>query len=193
MSLTLPSDTRCVLVGNGPSVLRCDGAKIDAHDEIVRFNRFRLQGFEAHTGTRTTLWSTFGHGYLPGDEKERPKRILFVYGDRGNPAYDPDEIYRIPMSFYWSVKDRVLTYSKRKDEALKKTGMTSGMVVAAYLLEVVGLHCLSLAGFDHFMKTHSNQHHYYNPKGYGRPPELDGDAEAAIFAKWCDEGKVVYL
>lgn len=193
MNFTLPPDTRCVLVGNGPSVLRCDGAEIDAHDEIVRFNRFRLEGFESHTGKRTTLWSTFGHGYLPGDEKERPKRILFVYGDSGQPAYKPDELYRIPMSFYRSVKARVLAHSKRTDETLKKTGMTSGMVVAAYMLEVVGLNRLSLAGFDHFMKTRSQQHHYYNPKAYGRPPELDGDAEAAIFSKWRDEGRVAYI
>ncbi|OYW13430.1 MAG: hypothetical protein B7X02_02215, partial [Rhodospirillales bacterium 12-54-5] len=132
-------------------------------------------------------------GYLPGDEKERPRRILFVYGDSGNPAYEPDELYRIPMSFYRAMKQRVREHSKRTGAALEKTGMTSGMVVAAHMLEVVGLKCLSLAGFDHFMKTHSKQHHYYNPKAYGRPPELDGDAEAAIFGRWRDEGRIVYI
>ncbi len=193
MDLNLPPETRCVLVGNGPSVLRCDGATIDSFDEIIRFNRFRIAGFEQHTGKRTTLWSTFGHGYLPGDEQERPRRVIFVYGDSGNPAYEPDEIYRIPMSFYRSVKKRVREHSKRTSAHLEKTGMTSGMVVAAWLLEEVGLKRLSLAGFDHFSKQHSRLHHYYNPKAYSRPPELDGDAEAAIFAKWKEEGRVNYL
>lgn len=163
-------ETRCVLVGNGPSVLRCNGAEIDAHDEVVRFNRFRIQGFEQHSGTRTTLWSTFGHGYLPGDERQRPGRIIFVYGESGNPAYPPDEIYRIPMSFYRHMKKRVHEHSARTGDALKNTGHTSGLVVAAWLLEVVGVHRLSLAGFDQLLEAEQPPTPLLQPQALREPP-----------------------
>jgi len=192
--LLLPPEARLVLVGNGPSVLKGElGAKIDGFDEIVRFNRYRLVGFEKHTGTRTTFWSTFGHGYLPGDETERPDRILFVYGERGEPAYTPKELYRIPKLFYQTQLERVRAASKREPEQSAKIGMSSGFVVTQWLLEVVGLNQVSLAGFDHFRKEGSSQHHYYNPKAYGRPPELDGDAEASLFEPLHVAGRVEYL
>lgn len=182
--LNLPSSTKVVLVGNGPSLLQAtNGSVIDKFDEVVRFNRFKLRGFEPHTGTRTTLWSTFGHGYLPGDDDVRPSRMIFVYGERGEPAYAPDELFRIPRAFYNTQRDRVRAASKRSPEHIAKTGMSSGFVVAMWFLEVVGLDRITLAGLDHFRKDHSNQHHYYNPRGYGRPPELDGDAEADLLGE----------
>lgn len=181
--LVLPPTTRVVLVGNGPSLLREPlGAEIDAHDEVVRFNRFKIAGFEAFTGSRTTLWSTFGHGYLPGDEDVRPTRMIFVYGERGEPAYEPAEIYRIPKAFYNEQWQKLKTKANRPPEA-RPCSISSGFVVAMWLLNVVGLERVTLAGFDHFRKDHSNQHHYYNPRGYGRPPEMDGDAEAELLGE----------
>jgi hypothetical protein len=47
-----------VVVGNGPSLLGSRlGSKIDAFRHIVRFNGYRLEGFESDVGTRTTIWS----------------------------------------------------------------------------------------------------------------------------------------
>lgn len=184
--------TRVVLVGNGPSLLAAErGDLIDSFDEIVRFNRFQLAGFEKHTGTRTTLWSTFGHGYLPGDASERPTRMIYVYGERGEPAYPAAELFRIPRAFYQTqqTKVRALSESPRRETL----GMSSGCVVTQWLLEVVGLQRVTLAGMDHFRKDHSSQHHYYNPKHYGRPPELDGDAEARLLQRWETLGRLEYL
>lgn len=186
--LNVPSSTRCVVVGNGPSLLEAErGHEIDGFDEIVRFNRYRLAGFELSTGKRTTLWSTFGHGYLPGDESERPQRMIFVHGERGEPAYNPTEIYRIPRWLYKHVNEQV------QAKAGKKVGLSSGLLVATWLLQVVGLEKITLAGFDHFRKDRSSKHHYYNPRSYGRPPELDGDAEAELLASFVSSGRVSYL
>lgn len=194
-ALSLPREAKVVLVGNGPSLLTLEnGAVIDSFDEIVRFNRYRIAGFEKHTGRRTTLWSTFGHGYVPGDERERPSRMIFVHGERGEPAYEPGELYRVPRWFSKQVFGRVKAASRRDPDSLARvTGATSGLVVALYLLDVVGVDQITLAGVDHFAKQLSNQHHYYNPKSYGRPPEMDGDAEAAILAGYVAAGRVVYL
>ncbi len=187
--LNLSATTKVVLVGNGPSLLAtAKGEAIDAFDEVVRFNRFQLRGFEKHTGTRTTLWSTFGHGYLPGDENMRPERMIFVYGEKGEPAYQPKEIYRIPKAFYNEQWERVKAQANRPANA-RPCSISSGFVVTMWLLNVVGLEQVTLAGFDHFRKDHSNQHHYYNPRSYGRPPEMDGDAEAELLK----EESVIYL
>jgi len=186
-------ETRVVVVGNGPSVLAQPlGNQIDAFDEIIRFNRYQVKGFESHTGTRTTLWSTFGHGYLPGDEDQRPARMIFVYGERGEPAYTPDEIYRIPKAYYKDLQQRTLAASQRPADR-QATGMSSGCLVLHWLLEVVGLEKVVFTGFDHFRKDYSNQHHYYNPNSYGRPPELDGDAEASLLATYAQAGRLVSL
>jgi len=47
-----------VVIGNGPSALktRC-GPKIDEFDVVVRLNNFRLQGYEEHVGSKTTIWA----------------------------------------------------------------------------------------------------------------------------------------
>lgn len=191
--LEIPACHTVCLVGNGPGVLHCSGADIDAHDVVIRFNRFRLSGFEQHTGRKTTIWSTFGHGSLPGDKDQRPMRVIFAYGEIGEPAYPPDVIHRLPRAFYQAIKQRVREYSKRTGESLERLGMTSGLVVAIWLLEAIGVQRLSLAGFDHFRKNQSKQHHYYNPRAYAQPPEHDGEAEAAILAPYVASGRVRYL
>lgn len=191
--LEIPAHHTVCLVGNGPGVLHCSGADIDAHDVVIRFNRFRLAGFEQHTGVKTTIWSTFGHGYLPGDEDQRPKRMIFAYGEVGEPAYTPEVIHRLPRAFYRATQKRVRELSTRSGETLAHTGMTSGLVVAVWLLESIGVSSLSLAGFDHFSKSRSKLHHYYNPQPYAKPPEHDGEAEAAVLTPYVENGRVRYL
>lgn len=49
------------VVGNGP----CDsgkglGAEIDAHDVVVRFNNYRIEGFERDYGSRVDVWVKCG-------------------------------------------------------------------------------------------------------------------------------------
>lgn len=50
-------DVRSVaVVGNAPTVLdHVNGARIDAHDLVVRFNRARVEGLEDRLGSRTDL------------------------------------------------------------------------------------------------------------------------------------------
>ena len=52
----------CAVVGASGSVLAArDGALIDAHQHVLRINRVRTRGFEAHVGSRTTLNLFWGH------------------------------------------------------------------------------------------------------------------------------------
>jgi hypothetical protein len=36
---------------------------IDSFDNVVRFNGFKLAGYEEHVGTQTTLWCTYGENH----------------------------------------------------------------------------------------------------------------------------------
>lgn len=46
-----------IIVGNGPSILdKKLGTKIDSFKSIVRFNDYKIKGFEPFTGEKTTHW-----------------------------------------------------------------------------------------------------------------------------------------
>jgi SAM-dependent methyltransferase len=194
--LRIAPGARVILVGNGPSALQGCGAEIDAFDEVVRFNEFQLEGFTEHVGTKTTLWSTFGRGVLPGGGT-RPGRILCIHeSTQAMPACEARELYRVPAWFYNETRRHVQqrawwTGGFDKDPASLLP--TSGLLVAAWLLQVVGVHKITLAGFDHFSKVNSRQHHYWVPKAYGKPKEHDGGVEAAMFAELRARGLLEYL
>lgn len=178
-----------VLVGNGPSVEgKGLGKIIDASDEVVRFNNFRLNGFEDDVGSKTTLWSTFGQGMVPAD-CEPPQRVIMVH-ENAKPACSPKEIFRIPQTFYsrWQKEIRSISRHKNADTV----NPTSGFLVAMWLLEN-GCPLLHLAGFDHFKKHKSGQHHYWNGKTFARPSDHDGDAEAELLQSFVKDGRIAYL
>lgn len=178
-----------VLVGNGPSVQGTRlGRIIDAHDEVVRFNNYRLRGFEDDIGSKTTLWSTFGKGMTPADS-EPPPRCIAVH-ENATPEGQPREVIRIPHSFYDKAAAEVRAISKHSNAP--KINPTSGFLVTRWLLEN-GCPRLHLAGFDHFSKERSKQHHYWNPQGVKRPGDHDGDAERELLLPFLMAGRLAYL
>jgi hypothetical protein len=70
----------CILVGNGTSVLDSElGAEIDTFGTVIRFNRFEVQGFEKHVGSKTDVWFT-GLGMRAGDWRLAiPYRLIYVH------------------------------------------------------------------------------------------------------------------
>ena len=49
----------CIIVGNGTSVLDFElGDKVDDFDTVIRFNAYRIDGYEKHVGTKTDIWAT---------------------------------------------------------------------------------------------------------------------------------------
>jgi hypothetical protein len=191
----LDAGSRVVLVGNGPGVLRAElGEVIDGFDEVIRFNAYRLQGFERHTGRRTTIWSTFGRGVLPGDEGGPvPEKVLFVHGSRGKPAIDGLPTWRVPLSFYQALREAVQAVTLRTGKDMERLIPSSGLVVALWCLTVLELEVLHFVGLDHFRKECSKLHHYWVPKGFGKPAEHDGEAEAVLLAPYAQAGRFVAL
>lgn len=49
---------KIIVVGNGASVLaKTQGSFIDSHDVVIRLGSYKLEGFEAHVGSRTSIWA----------------------------------------------------------------------------------------------------------------------------------------
>lgn len=182
------TDESCVLVGNGPSALLGDGAKIDSFDHVVRFNNFKLRGFEEKVGSKTTLWATFGRGMTPADPDVRPDRIVFIHDHNSDPAYVARELWRIPHSFFRATLDKFAGAVGNRGGLLP----SSGFLVASWLLSL-GVKKIHLSGFDHFSKEKSGLHHYWVNRSFKRPAEHDGDHECRLFAEWVTEGRVEYL
>lgn len=191
--LRLAPEARVVLVGNGPSVLASQmGSVIDAFDVVIRFNNFKLPGFEAHVGSKVTYWSTF---FRRIDDPLSHDRVICIHEEDQPPA-SVVESYHLASVFYarWrrQVQERsYLLSGGRKD--VSATLASSGLLVTLYLLDVVGVERVHLCGFDHFAKTRSSLHHYWLDKAFKQPAEHDGAAEAAIFADLAAAGRVAYL
>lgn len=182
-----------MLVGNGPSLLgKGLGDEIDSHEEVVRFNRFMKKGFEKDVGSKTTLWTTHGPFILPNPAEDRPERILFLNGDRGEPSIPYKAIYRMPKKLFVALRN--IIYSRTKNTCpifLGKLGPTSGLTVSVWMLLAMGVEKISLAGFDHFVL--GEPHHYWSPlvKKNG-PDQHDGAVEKELIKELCGS-RITYL
>lgn len=182
-------DESCLLIGNGPSAV-LDGKRelVDSFDQVVRFNQFKIKGFESSVGTKTTLWSTFGRNTVPQDDV-KPDRAIFIHGDNGDPAWEMKELWRIPRSYFDSIMP---AWKYAVGDQGNKLLPSSGFLVASWLLDQ-GVKKIHLLGFDHFEKHRTGQHHYWVSRSFKKPKEHDGDFESSMFKKWEAEGRVVYL
>lgn len=211
-ALRISPSAKVILVGNGPSTSSANGKVIDSFDEVVRFNTFHLvdksedgkrivKDWRANVGSKTTLWSTFGKG-THNEIKERPDRVIYIHGETGDYGYKAKEEYRLQKWFYNRVGESVRSRNEwlrgLKGDPWRPTPKreliaSSGLLVAAWLLEVVQVDKLTLVGFDHFSKEKSNQHHYWLPGPFGKPREHDGDVEKVMFADLANAGRIEYI
>jgi hypothetical protein len=93
-----------VLVGNGPSVLASSaGPTIDLFTDVVRFNGYRLAGFEQSVGARTTIWARW-HGVGPTTSLENLRQIWLVMPPQERSASKIDAGLAIAESFSGTVR-----------------------------------------------------------------------------------------
>ena len=71
-----------ILIGNGPSAIKSKlGDEIDAFDDVIRFNLYQVEGYEASIGNKTTFWATTGRDQYPR-KTDPPKKALLWKGKR---------------------------------------------------------------------------------------------------------------
>jgi hypothetical protein len=190
--LNLNKDQSYILVGNGPSLSTKElGKTIDQYDEVIRFNKYKIEGFESHVGSKTTIYSTFGKDELPADENQRPSKIIFIHGDNGVPSYQPEYMMRIPLSFYHQLRHQLQEETVLQDD-VNRLIPSSGILVMSYLLETF-LNNITITGFDFFCKRIDSRHHYWTQKSFKRPKEHDGGWEYKKMLQYKKQGKINVL
>lgn len=187
-------DESCIVVGNGPSLNKSGlGDKINQFSQVVRCNDFRIRGHMVDVGTKVTLWVSNVYNKLPHDFPViKPKRILYRFENFSNPPYPPEELWRIKIQFVRDLENEIRKASKRPESAKAKLMASTGMIAVLWLLHK-GVKVVHLAGFDHFNRRKSKDHHYFRKGNFGETPEHDGAVETEIFTKLRKLGKVVYL
>lgn len=113
MTPELSAGPRVALVGSSAILLKTThGADIDAHDDVIRFNRAPVDGFEQHAGSKTTIRTANLHVFanIPfnrWDPKGQPAdfiasqkdcRVIYVgpnnhpYWQKGVKELDPSSV-----------------------------------------------------------------------------------------------------
>jgi predicted O-methyltransferase YrrM len=193
MGEMIPKGSNVILVGNGPSLLASKkGSTIDQFDEVVRFNRFRMRGYEDHIGSKTTVWSTIGRGQTPEGLSSLPPKTLLLHGNQ-RPAFLTERLFRPPAGFYGAIRRQTQSLSKLSPEAVRHILPSSGLLVAIHLLEHLSVPHITIAGFDHFDRSGSGMHHYWVPGEAAESKEHDGQAEKALLAPYFDAGRISRL
>lgn len=80
------------IVGNGPSEIgKNKGKEIDAHDIVIRFNNYKIEGFEKDYGERTDIWIKCSSDDIK--HKIRDKKIKLI-------VYEPDYLHHPVIDGY---------------------------------------------------------------------------------------------
>lgn len=182
-----------IVVGNGPSIMqKKNGSIIDSFDHVIRFNDYKIEGFEEYTGTKTSFWTT----HFLQKKWTLMHDITICTTESREPLEGVVSNYPIPESYHSIIKTRLKDYIWRTsgftDEA-DEIIPTSGFVIINYLLEVLRIEQVHLVGFDHFSKDESSAHHYWMNKSFGKPREHRGGAERTLLSDLVLSGRINYL
>lgn len=141
-----------ILVGNGSTMLeRKMGLEIDAHDKVVRFNSFKIKGYEDYVGTKTNVWFTVNKAHI-------------------NRVYDFDEV----LFHSWASEESCLLYEdflrhraveKIKKETIKETGIdhpSTGLIAIFHFLKKHKQ--INIVGYDWWVRE---KHHYGDSEARG--------------------------
>lgn len=203
MSINLLSDLlknkTIAIVGNGPSeVGKCNGQTIDDHDIVIRFNNYKVDGFEKDYGTRTDIWV---RGSGASDVKDRdmePFKLVIWEADYYHyPIINmhTDTIYSNSIlnttpNIYFDYE----THLKLRKESLIEFP-TTGLVTIYAILNLVGdLDKIDIYGFS-FLQNKLDGHasHYFNDRSLqeskNRSSMHNFDEESIFIKKYLESFK----
>lgn len=169
------SDNNLILVGNGTSLLdNKNGSIIDSYDTVVRFNSFKILGYELYVGEKTDIWATCNT--VHSNKADDFKKIL-IHPSGSEIVLD-------------SIKDK--NNCKIIDINLIKSipieWPSTGLITIYYFLFEKQYKNLVITGFD-WWKT--KEHHYCDdyPRGTNHEP-LE---EYKIIKNFVEDGRVFFL
>ena len=155
-------DSTVCIVGNGPSIMKTKkGALINEHDIVIRFNDFKIKGYEKHVGNKTTHWFTgLGGQQTPrraSDIKQIQTVIYSHMTDRINSRVNMKILGR-PSKPVLYVNRKMRTYIINKYFSPTMCP-TTGIFTICLLLEYYNKP-ISIIGFD-FKRSNETMLHYF--------------------------------
>jgi hypothetical protein len=173
------------VVGNAPTILEHEnGAQIDAHDVVVRFNRATTEGLESKVGGRTDILvvnANNSRAMAPSPtETVRPKCIVCFVSPQGVPGIQAaafaDWVGELPVLLTFG-PDLIDLPSGNHTRP-----MTSGTYFLLMILRMLTVEQLFVTGFTMFGIKGGASSKYYADDRAGVGAFHDLDVESQIFA-----------
>ena len=166
-----------VLVGNGSSIRDKENGKlIDSFDTVVRFNSYKIKGFEKHTGIKTDIWFTVNRGHIKDVDTYK-----YVYTHSWEKNENKCEITSYIREYVEAEKinhDLILSIPIKAP--------STGLIAIYYFIEKYG--SVTITGFDWWDRE---EHHYGDKEVRGtlhKPKE-----EHKIIMELVKENKLKFL
>ncbi len=186
----MSSSKKIILVGNGTdAVSREAGEQIDSFDVVVRFNNFKIEGYEKNVGTKTDIWATRMCDTIDHTGKdENDFKIISVMN------YCKWTRYMYPLIPKWYDRypnmeiirpETVKQYSREFDYDPLKNWLTVGYIMIKYFLEQYDK--VYLYGFGGDVNSH-----YHNVKPAGQDHH-NFKLEAEKIKELEEKGKVIRI
>ena len=171
------SRSEIIIVGNGSSILdNTNGDVIDSFNNVVRFNSYKTNGFEKHTGTKTDIWFTVNKSHIK-EAKEYKK--IYVHSWEHN---------ELKCKITQDIRKEVDAIKIDKDfiKTIPIKSPSTGLIAIHYFLQKYDK--VHITGFD-WWKT--EKHHYGDAEIRGTLHNPKKEYE--IIKKLINQGKVVLI
>ena len=159
-------DKKIAIVGNGPQEIgKNKGAEIDAHDVVIRFNKFKLDGYESDYGIKTDVWcrnfqSVNENWICPASAK-----LVIYKGDYWHQPFITEKYFKKDI-----IKDDVLIdcIGYEENKTVKKyfpnqNDPTLGFSIALWILDYFkSFKNVDFYGFSFLEDTYKGCLHYFD-------------------------------
>lgn len=170
------------MVGNAATILqRQNGALIDSHDLVIRFNRARVEGLEDRIGSRTDLLVANAANSLEKAPSPavtlKPRWVLCFVQPQVTADLAPFRAWVGDIPTVVTLSPDILEFAT--------TGRTRGLTLGTYtlytLLKLLPLESLFVTGFTMYGAAGGDSQKYYDP-GSRAGSYHDLDEEARLFS-----------
>ena len=168
-----------IIVGNGTSILdKPNGNKIDGFDTVLRFNGFKIKGFEEYTGTKTNIWFTVNHAHL---------NQIDAFDEVVVHSWQWDsEKCKIYQDFIAKRKDCKQTEREFVRNNINTDRPSTGLIAIHMMLERFDK--VTITGFDWWDRE---EHHYGDKESRGSLH--DPNEEHKVIKELINKNKVIFL
>jgi len=193
-------DNKIIVIGNGSSVLNKKmGETIDSFEDVVRFNDYKMKGFQDFIGSRTTIWARSNSNRTKNRDWSNFNKVIVC-----SPEWNYKNIKRllkagntegilIPRYDALQLQNELgLPGRVRKKGKWLRGWPSTGLLLLDYLIKHYD--CVYIYGFDFFKQINGHPRHYYNNKEKMKVTYVhDSEKEKKWVYKKIKEGKIKEL